>query len=78
MRRLIIALLVGIIAGYWLGYYDAYRGEKAIGSRIRIAVGMATPEALSAESARRAAVIRDSMRSKSGLVAVDSAVGTLP
>ena len=78
MRRTIIALLVGIIAGYWLGYFDAFRGEKAIGSRIRIAAGIVSPDGLSAERARRAAMLRDSIRAKSGVAGVDSAVGTLP
>lgn len=78
MRNAIIALVIGIIAGYWVGYKDAYRGEKAIGSRIGIALGRIHPDQLAAERQARAAMMRDSLRSKSGLAGVDSAVGTLP
>lgn len=78
MRNAIIALIVGIIVGYWIGYKDAYRGEKAIGSRIRIAMGVVSTEQLQSERQRRAQMLRDSIRSKSGLIAVDSALGTLP
>ena len=80
MQRAIIALLLGIIAGYWIGYKDAYRGEKAIGSRIGIALGRVHPDELTAGNQRRAQMMRDSLRSKSGLADVDSAAaaGTLP
>lgn len=78
MQRAIIALLAGIIVGYVIGYKDAYRGEKAIGSRIRIAMGTVSPAELQAQQQRRAAELRDSIRSKSGLSGIDSAVGTLP
>ena len=62
----LIALILGIIIGYWLGYYDAYRGEKAIGSRIRIAVFNASPEGISQSSARRAGELRDTIHARSG------------
>jgi hypothetical protein len=73
----IIALILGIIAGYWIGYKDAYRGEKAIGSRIGIALGRmesVTPEGMAKERQRRAEMMRDSIRAKSGLAGIDSAV----
>ncbi|MEK7401358.1 MAG: hypothetical protein AABZ80_03250 [Gemmatimonadota bacterium] len=66
MRKIVIALALGIIAGYWLGYFDAFRGEKAIGSRIRIAMGMVSPEGISAERARRAQMLRDTIHVRSG------------
>lgn len=78
MRNAIIALLVGIVAGYWIGYKDAYRGEKAIGSRIRIGLHLVSPEQRQVERQRRAAMLRDSIRSKSGISGIDSAMGTLP
>ena len=62
----IIALVLDIIMGYWLGYYDAYRGEKAIGSMIRIAVFKASPEGISQERAGRAAELRDTIHARSG------------
>lgn len=74
MRRAIIALLVGIIAGYWIGYKDAYRGEKAIGSRIGIALGRVHPDDMRAERQRRADLLRETIRQKA-----ESAAGvTLP
>jgi hypothetical protein len=76
MRNAIIALLVGIIAGYWIGYKDAYRGEKAIGSRIRIAMGKMSPEERQAIRHQRQAMLRDSIRAKSGLAGVDSILST--
>jgi hypothetical protein len=69
----IVALLLGIIAGYWIGYKDAYRGEKAIGAKIGIALGRIHPEQMAAERQRRADMMRDSIRAKSGLAGVDSA-----
>jgi len=66
MKRLVWALLAGIIVGYWLGYFDAYRGEKAIGSRLRIAVFSASPEGISQERAKRAAELRDTIQARSG------------
>lgn len=66
MRRTLIALLIGIIAGYWLGYFDAYRGEKAIGSLIRIGLFKASPEGMSVEAARRAQMLRDTIHARSG------------
>ena len=79
MQRVIIALIIGIIAGYWIGYKDAYNGEKAIGSRIGIALGRVRTDELQSERQRRAQMLRDSIRSKSGLAGVDSAVaGALP
>ncbi len=74
MQKAIIALVIGIIAGYWIGYKDAYRGEKAIGSKIGIALGRVTPGGVAAEQQRRADMLRDSIRAKSGLQALDSAV----
>jgi hypothetical protein len=70
MRRAIIALIVGVIVGYWIGYEDAYRGEKAIGSRIRIAMGRVNPDGVRTERQRRADALRDSIRSKSGIDSV--------
>lgn len=75
MRNAIIALVFGIIVGYWIGYKDAYRGEKAIGSKLRMAMGsirQATPDEMRAERQRRASALRDSIRAK-----IDSAA-TLP
>lgn len=64
MKRFpIIALVLGIIMGYWLGYYDAYRGEKAIGSMIRIAVFKASPEGISHARAPRRGAARHESRS---------------
>jgi hypothetical protein len=73
----LVALLLGIVAGYYIGYKDAYRGEKAIGARIGIALGKlrgVTPEGMTEERQRRAQMMRDSIRSKSGLNGIDSAV----
>jgi hypothetical protein len=64
MQKAIIALVVGIIAGYWIGYKDAYRGEKAIGSRIGIALGRIHPDQMRAERQRRADEMRDSIRAR--------------
>ena len=72
MRNAIIALLIGIIVGYVIGYKDAYRGEKAIGSRFRMAMGSVRqvhPDEMRAERQRRANEMRDSIR-----VRIDSAV----
>ena len=66
MRKPAIFLLVGIIAGYWIGYYDAFRGEKAIGSRLRIAVFHASPEGMASERERRAQELRDTIHARSG------------
>jgi hypothetical protein len=79
MRNAIIALLVGIVAGYWIGYKDAYRGEKAIGSKLRMAMGTMSPAEMQADRHRRQAMLRDSIRSKSGLAGVDSIISaTIP
>ena len=72
MRNAIIALLIGIIIGYWIGYKDAYRGEKAIGSKLRMAMGQVRqlhPDEMRAERQRRASQLRDTMRAR-----IDSAV----
>jgi hypothetical protein len=74
MRSAIIALVIGIVLGYVIGYKDAYRGEKAIGSKLRMAAGMMSMEQIQAERQQRAQMMRDSIRSKSGLKAIDSAV----
>ena len=75
MRNAIIALLIGIIVGYVIGYKDAYRGEKAIGSKFRMGMGSMRqlhPDEMRTERQRRANVLRDSIRAK-----IDSAA-TLP
>lgn len=72
----LVALLLGVTAGYYIGYKDAFRGEKAIGAKIGIALGKLngmTPDGMSAERQRRAQMMRDSIHAKSGLSAVDSA-----
>ncbi len=74
MRRAIIALLLGIVAGYWIGYKDAYRGEKAIGSRIGIALGRAHPDQMRSERQKSTDQMRDAIRARA-----ESAAGaTLP
>lgn len=80
MPRILIALVIGIMAGYWIGYKDAYNGEKAIGSRIGIALGRVHANELQAERQRQAQAMRDSLRAKSGLAGIDSAVtaSTIP
>jgi len=74
MRNAIIALVLGIIIGYWIGYKDAYRGEKAIGSKLRMAMGSVRqihPDEMRAERQRQADAFRDSLRKR-----IDSIVTT--
>lgn len=70
MRPAIIALVVGVLAGYYIGFKDSFRGERSIGGRIGIMLGTVDPNEMRYERYRRAQMMRDSIRSKSGLDSV--------
>lgn len=62
-----IFLIFGLALGYGIGYVDAFRESDTLGNKVARAVYRMHPEALSAGVAQRAAVIRDTIQTKSGV-----------
>jgi hypothetical protein len=70
MRRIanpFLALVVGVAAGYWLGYSDAYKGPKTLGARVGAVVGRVKPDAVSEARARNAEQIRATVHQQAGV-----------
>lgn len=70
MRRFaspILALVVGVAAGYWIGYTDAWRGPNTLGARFRALKDKVHPDMVSEQRKRNAEKIRDNVYDKSGL-----------
>jgi len=61
-----VFLVFGLALGYCFGYSDAFRDSETIGSRVTQMVHKMTPEELRAEQQRRAAIVRDTIRARSG------------
>jgi hypothetical protein len=66
--RPFVFLLFGLAAGYYFGYSDAFRDSDTIGSRVSAVIHKVDPAEVRAESARRAATIRDTIHAKAGVV----------
>ena len=62
-----VFLAFGLALGYCFGYSDAFRDSDTIGSRVSQVVHKMTPEEVRAEQQRRAAIVRDTLREKSGV-----------
>ena len=63
-----VFLVFGLVIGYWFGYSDAFRDSDTIGARVTRAIGKVDPGQARAESARRGAVIRDTIHAKAGVI----------
>jgi len=63
-----VFLVVGLALGYCFGYRDAFSDSVTIGSRVSQAIHKVDPEQLRAEQQGRAAIVRDSIHAKSGVV----------
>jgi hypothetical protein len=68
MIRPAFLLFAGLTIGYFIGFRDALRDSTTIGSRVVVALGQATPEEMRAEREARAAALRDTIRSRSGVI----------
>jgi hypothetical protein len=66
-------LLFGLIGGYALGYTDAFRESDTIGNKVARAVYRVHPEALSQGIQQRAAVIRDKLHQRTGVIETPAA-----
>lgn len=66
-----IFLILGLVAGYTIGYVDAFRESDTIGNKAARVIYQMHPAALSAGVAERAATIRDTLHQKIG---VDGAI----
>lgn len=63
-----IFLLVGLIAGYTLGFTDAFRDSDTIGNKAARVIYKVHPNAVSEGIYQRASVIRDTIHKRSGLL----------
>jgi ribosomal protein L14 len=61
-----VFLVFGLTLGYCYGYSDAFRESDTIGSRVTRVVKKMTPEEMRAEQQRRASIVRDTIRARSG------------
>ena len=59
-----VFLLFGIIAGYTLGFTDAFRESDTVGNKVARAVYKVHPAALSEGVRERASIIHDSVQVK--------------
>ena len=62
-----IFLILGLAAGYAIGYVDAFRESDTLGNKVARAVYRMHPEALSEGVRARASVIRDTMHQRMGV-----------
>jgi hypothetical protein len=58
MRRGILALVLGLLAGYALGFSDAYRGEGTLGARVWSVFDKIHPDHVADQRARETAAFR--------------------
>jgi hypothetical protein len=72
--RPFIFLILGLIFGYGIGYTDAFRESDTLGNKVARVIYRMHPEALSAGVAQRAAVIRDTAHTRSGVTPIDSLI----
>ncbi|HEY6219543.1 MAG TPA: hypothetical protein VIV65_05775 [Gemmatimonadaceae bacterium] len=73
--RPMVFLLFGIAAGYYVGFSSGYENNPdSIGMRIALAVGKVSPEAVRATRQARAAELRDTINSRSGVSAIDTII----
>jgi hypothetical protein len=62
-----IFLILGLAAGYAIGYVDAFRESDTLGNKVARAVYRMHPEALSEGVKARASVIRDTLQERIGV-----------
>jgi hypothetical protein len=60
--RRILPLLLAIVAGYTLGYQDAYRGPSSLGWKLAEIIDKARPDAVREARAKNAEAIRQKQR----------------
>lgn len=63
-----IFLLVGLIAGYTIGFTDAFRDSDTIGNKAARALYRIHPDAVSQGIYQRASVIRDTIHKRTGII----------
>jgi hypothetical protein len=63
-----VLLIVGLAVGYWFGYSDAFRDSDTIGAKVSRTISKVDPEQLRAERERRAAILRDTIQVRAGVV----------
>ena len=68
MRRPIIALLVGIIAGYFLGFFDAYRGGGTLGAHMYDLMEKIHPDNVAKARQQETAKFRDQIQQAAQVV----------
>ena len=62
-----IFLLLGLAAGYGIGYVDAFRQSDTLGNKVARMVYRMHPDALSEGVKARATAIRDTMHDRMGV-----------
>ena len=62
-----IFLILGLAAGYAIGYVDAFRESDTLGNKVARVVYRMHPEALSEGVRARATVIRDTLQQRMGV-----------
>ena len=71
-----IFLVLGVIAGYTIGFTDAFRDNDTIGNKAARVLYRIHPEAVSAGIYQRASTIRDTIQKKSGVI--EPGIDTIP
>lgn len=63
-----VLLIVGLAVGYWFGYSDAFRDSDTIGAKVSRTIGKVDPDQVRAERQARAAILRDTIQVRAGVV----------
>jgi hypothetical protein len=69
-----IFLIIGLIAGYTIGFTDAFRDSDTIGNKAARAIYRIHPEAVSAGIYERASTIRDTLHKRTGITEPDTTI----
>jgi hypothetical protein len=67
MQRGIVALIIGLFLGYWLGFGDANRGDATLGARVGRLAQRIHPDAVREAGAQRADSIRQTVRAQASV-----------
>lgn len=76
MRRIIVGLMLGLVAGYFLGFFDAYRGAGTLGAHVYDLVDRIHPDNVARQRQRESDRFRDQVHQAAAVA--DSAVAQRP